>query len=214
METRRRAAAASGDAHAENGPSSSSLDPDCDPSLSASRAADPFCLQLGVERRDWPFIALGTVLLVPWRAVIIVLCLLMAWAVSAVGLVGIPKGQEALAPRAGWRRKIMDGPLALLSWIILVAGGFRVRFVGEQAPRREAPMLVGAPHSSFLEALFVVLFATSPVSRHENEDAFLISACQKFAQTIFVDRSASGLFKVFAGTLVTVLLFHHHPRHL
>lgn len=59
---------------------------------------------------------------------------------------------------------------------------------GRQANRREAPILVGAPHSSFLEALIIIMCQSSPVSRHENEKAFLISACQKFYRTIFVDR--------------------------
>ena len=72
--------------------------------------------------------------------------------------------------------------------IIFWAAGFRISIKGKQAPRSEAPILVGAPHSSFLEALIIYMCGSSPVSRHENKTAFLISACQIFYQAIFVDR--------------------------
>jgi 1-acyl-sn-glycerol-3-phosphate acyltransferase len=71
---------------------------------------------------------------------------------------------------------------------VLYVGGFHVEVRGRRAPRSEAPLLVGAPHSSFLEALAVVYYGCSPVSRAENENAIVISTCQKLAQTIFVER--------------------------
>jgi hypothetical protein len=63
---------------------------------------------------------------------------------------------------------------------------------------------VGAPHSSFLEALIIIMTGSSPVSRHENRHAFLISACQLFYQTIFVDRYSDiqlgmGMFGLFVA---------------
>ncbi len=80
----------------------------------------------------------------------------------------------------------------LSGWLVLVVGGFRVRVKGKQAIRADAPILVGGPHSSFLEALLIVMCAASPVSRHENKDAILISTCQRLSQTIFVDRRTSS----------------------
>ena len=87
----------------------------------------------------------------------------------------------------GWRLKLMN----LYSWsgtLLFWSAGFRISIKGQQASRAEAPILVGAPHSSFLEALIIYMCGSSPVSRHENKTAFLISACQIFYQAIFVDR--------------------------
>ncbi len=70
---------------------------------------DPFTLDLNIEPRDWPGIALGTVLLAPWRAVLVLLLMVLAWAACKVGLMGVPSGKEGdAAPRKGWRRWIMD----------------------------------------------------------------------------------------------------------
>ena len=80
--------------------------------------------------------------------------------------------------------------------IIFWAAGFRISIKGKQAPRSEAPILVGAPHSSFLEALIIYMCGSSPVSRHENKTAFLISACQIFYQAIFVDRLVMHLLRL------------------
>ncbi len=159
-----------------------------DASLESSRLADPFTSDLRLTPWDWPPLLRGTVLLVPWRAVLVVLALVAAWIVSKIGLLGIPEGKESDRPRSGWRRRVMDGPLAFLGRVVFWAGGFRIRCHGRQASRAEAPLLVGAPHSSFMEAMIIVMCGCSPVSRFENRDAFLISACQKFAQTIFGDR--------------------------
>ncbi len=180
-----------------NGGGQVKTDYNCDPNNSVGVGVglpddpddpDPFTSDLRVEVVDWPGIFLGTLLLVPWRAVVVVLSLVAAWAVSKIGLAGIKDGEESRSPREGWRRRVMDGPLAFLGRLILWTGGFRIRVVGRQASRKEAPLLVGAPHSSFMEAMIIVMCRCSPVSRYENKDAFLISACQKFTQTIFVDR--------------------------
>ena len=90
-------------------------------------------------------------------------------------------------PRAGWRRVLLK-LYSYLGLMVFWCAGFRVRLIGRQATRAEAPILVGAPHSSFLEALLIVMCNCSPVSRHENQHAILIKECQIFAQTIFVDR--------------------------
>ena len=38
-------------------------------------------------------------------------------------------------------------------YAIFYAAGFRIKIIGKQATRKEAPVLVGAPHSSFLEVI-------------------------------------------------------------
>ena len=104
------------------------------------------------------------------------------------GLIGLSASELASnVSRKGWRRKLMDW-YSSFGLLIFWAAGFRITVKGQQASRADAPILVGAPHSSFLEALIIYMCGSSPVSRHENRTAFLISACQLFYQAIFVDR--------------------------
>ena len=51
---------------------------------------------------------------------------------------------------SGWRRQLMNW-YRYFGYALFYAAGFRIRFIGKQASRKEAPVLVGAPHSSFLE---------------------------------------------------------------
>ena len=50
----------------------------------------------------------------------------------------------------GWRRKLLNW-YRYFGYGIFYAAGFRIKIIGKQATRQEAPILVGAPHSSFLE---------------------------------------------------------------
>ena len=149
---------------------------------------DPFSNEILLTFWDWTVLVLGTILLAPFRALGVILALSMAWLVAKIGLAGLSASEMASnVSRRGWRRKLMDWYSAF-GMLIFWAAGFRVKVKGQQASRAEAPILVGAPHSSFLEGLIIYMCGSSPVSRHENKTAFLISACQLFYQAIFVDR--------------------------
>lgn len=168
------------------------------PSLVAKGQEDPFTNDLMLTSWDWCKILLGTVVLVPFRAVGILLALLLAWIVAKLGLIGAEdaklqssssKPSEEEANRfESVVKKVLLSLYSYLGLVVFWCAGFSVTLKGRQSSRGEAPILVGAPHSSFLEAVIIVMCQSSPVSRHENEDAILISACQKFTQTIFVDR--------------------------
>lgn len=149
---------------------------------------DPFTNQIFLTVKDWIILILGTVLLAPFRAIGVVSGLVLAWFVAKIGLLGLSASEMASnVSRRGWRRKLMNW-YSNFGMLIFWAAGFRISIKGKQASRAEAPILVGAPHSSFLEALIIYMCGSSPVSRHENKTAFLISACQLFYQAIFVDR--------------------------
>lgn len=149
---------------------------------------DPFTNEIVLTNWDWAVLILGTIFIAPFRAVGVISALCMAWFVAKIGLIGVSASEMASnVGRRGWRRKLMDWYSAF-GMLILWAAGFRIKVKGRQASRAEAPILVGAPHSSFLEALIIYMCGSSPVSRHENKRAFLISACQLFYQAIFVDR--------------------------
>ena len=147
---------------------------------------DPFTHEMYLTNRDWLILVFGSVFIAPFRAIAVIFSLWSAWFVATIGLYGQDVNNVNIS-RTGWRLKLMS----LYAWfgtIIFWAAGFRISIKGQQASRAEAPILVGAPHSSFLEALIIYMCGSSPVSRHENKTAFLISACQIFYQAIFVDR--------------------------
>lgn len=134
-------------------------------------------------------LGLGTIFLLPFRALLVVLALLTAWFVAKLGMYGLDQAavESTTISRKGWRRKLLNW-YRYFGHAIFYAAGFRIKIIGKQATRQEAPILVGAPHSSFLEAVIMIMCGASPVSRMESRDAIIISSCQLFSQTIFVDR--------------------------
>lgn len=150
---------------------------------------DPFTHEMYLTTKDWIILVFGSIFIAPVRAILVIFSLWSAWFVAKIGLFGQDE-MNCTVSRTGWRLKLMS----YYGWfgtIIFWAAGFRISIKGKQAPRSEAPILVGAPHSSFLEAMIIYMCNSSPVSRHENRTALLISACQIFYQAIFVDRRSS-----------------------
>lgn len=160
-----------------------------------SQEVDPFTSHLKLTPWMWFKSLLGSVFILPFRAVAVVLVLLSAWFWAKVGLIGHSGPNASPPPLVGWRRSLLD-KYSYLGLLVFWAAGFVVRIKGEQAPPEEAPILVGAPHSSFLEAMLVVMCKCSPVSRIENKNAIVIAVIQKFLHTIFVDRCVAE-FELF-----------------
>jgi len=164
---------------------------------------DPFTNYLNLEVRDWIQLTLGSIFLLPVRALGVVLALLLAWLVAKIGLVGLTKdeAESVVVGRTGWRRKVMRA-YAYFGNLVFFVAGFRVSVKGRQACRSEAPILVGAPHSSFLEAVIMILCESSPVSRLESKNAILISTIQQFYQSIYVDRRTASARKEAKDVIV------------
>lgn len=154
-----------------------------------SHPHDPFTNYITMEVSDWVQLAIGSIFLLPVRALGVILALLLAWLVAKIGLAGLTQAEaEAVTVgRTGWRRKVMRA-YAYFGNLVFFVSGFRVTVKGRQASRAEAPILVGAPHSSFLEAVVMIMCESSPVSRLESKNAILISTIQQFYQSLYVDR--------------------------
>ena len=159
------------------------------PDLPGSNMKDPFTNYITMQVGDWVQLAIGSVFLLPIRAVSVILALLLAWLVAKIGLIGLTREEVecVVNGRRGWRRKLMTA-FAYFGNIVFFVAGFRVKVKGKQASRKEAPILVGAPHSSFLEAVIMIMCESSPVSRLESKNAILISTIQQFYQSLYVDR--------------------------
>eukprot|EP00096_Caligus_rogercresseyi_P003272 TRINITY_DN1601_c0_g1_i1.p1 TRINITY_DN1601_c0_g1~~TRINITY_DN1601_c0_g1_i1.p1 ORF type:complete len:349 (+),score=119.01 TRINITY_DN1601_c0_g1_i1:260-1306(+) len=156
----------------------------------ASSLPNPFTNEIHLSLSDKFLLFLGTLFLLPIRSLLVLLSLGLAWLVAKIGLCGLSGEAVEGQARKGWRRHLLSY-YGVLAKLVFWSAGFRIIVKGRQASRTEAPILVGAPHSSFLEGVIIVMCGGSPVSRHENRHAILISAVQLFFQTIFVDRRKS-----------------------
>ncbi|XP_061619171.1 lysophospholipid acyltransferase LPCAT4 isoform X1 [Phyllopteryx taeniolatus] len=132
---------------------------------------------------------LGSILF-PVRIVLASLCFLLMWPLARLRLAGL-SAEDRARPVTGWRRWLFHPGVWLLSRAVFFSVGFVwVRVKGRRADLREAPVLVVAPHSSFLDML--VLCTTqlpTVVSRSENTSLPVIGALLEFNQSVLVSRS-------------------------
>ncbi|XP_077445602.1 lysophospholipid acyltransferase LPCAT4 [Stigmatopora argus] len=128
--------------------------------------------------------------LFPVRAVLMVLFSLLMWPLARLHLAGL-SAEERRRPVAGWRRRLSHPAVYLLSRAVFFSLGFVwLRVKGRKARLEEAPVLVVAPHSTFLDML--VLCPTglpTVVSRSENTRLPVIGALLEFNQSVLVSRN-------------------------
>ncbi|XP_037538639.1 lysophospholipid acyltransferase LPCAT4 [Nematolebias whitei] len=131
---------------------------------------------------------LGSIL-VPVRLILATLCFLIMWPVAWLRVAGLSK-EERSRPITGWRRWFYQPIMLYLSRAVFFSLGFLwVRVKGRRADLKEAPVLVVAPHSGFLDML--VLCPTqlaTVVSRSENTKLPVIGALLEFNQSVLVSR--------------------------
>ncbi|KAG7264838.1 hypothetical protein CRUP_004381, partial [Coryphaenoides rupestris] len=102
-------------------------------------------------------IILGSVLF-PVRMALATLFFLLMWPIALLRSAGL-SDDEYSRPIRGWRRRVPHVLIWSLSRAVFLAMGFPwIRVKGRRAGLREAPVLVVAPHSSFLD--MVVLMPT------------------------------------------------------
>ena len=106
-------------------------------------------------------------LLVPVRVLLFLLTFLFSWVTAHLIMVGMDK-TLALEPLTGCRQVARRWWFYSTGYLIYWSMGFRVKIVGERAPRNKAPILIVAPHTSFLDISVVMLCQASPVARIEN----------------------------------------------
>ncbi|XP_011200429.2 lysophosphatidylcholine acyltransferase [Bactrocera dorsalis] len=151
---------------------------------------NPFVHRLQIENNiDLAKIYVLTVLLMPIRVFGCLLSLLSAWMFACIGLYGLTLDDLKARPITGWRRqfqRITSGAMRTL----FAAGTFHhVKLTGERASPKQAPIMVVAPHSSYVDSIIVV--ATGPpsiVAKRETSDIPLLGKIINFAQPIYVQR--------------------------
>ncbi|KAB0351675.1 hypothetical protein FD754_016532 [Muntiacus muntjak] len=141
--------------------------------------------QLGVARRIQIFF-LGIILL-PIRALLVALILLLAWPLAAISTACYP--EKLTHPITGWKRKITLPVLKFLGHVMFFAMGFVVTVKGKIATPLEAPIFIVAPHSTFFDGIACVAAGLpSIVSRNENVQAPLIGRILRALQPVLVSR--------------------------
>ncbi|CAG9794063.1 unnamed protein product [Diatraea saccharalis] len=113
--------------------------------------------------------AIFTVILLPFRVIVICYLIVTAWFLACIGLYGLNEEDLRKKPMTGWRSKLRFSILSLMKLVVVAAGFHRVRVKGRvhvPSDSREAPVIVIAPHSTFFDAIaIVVLGAPSVVAK-------------------------------------------------
>ncbi|XP_008592761.1 PREDICTED: lysophosphatidylcholine acyltransferase 2-like, partial [Galeopterus variegatus] len=149
---------------------------------------NPFVQQthIGAAKRVQIFI-LGIILL-PIRALLIGLILLLAWPFAAISTAC--SSEKLTHPITGWRRKLTQSALKFLGHAMFFSMGFIVTVKGRIACPLEAPIFVVAPHSTFFDGIAcVVAGLPSMVSRNENVQVPLIGRLLQAVQPVLVSRT-------------------------
>ncbi|XP_063623679.1 lysophosphatidylcholine acyltransferase isoform X2 [Cydia splendana] len=131
--------------------------------------------------------AIFTVILLPFRVIVICYLIVTAWFLACIGLYGLSEEDLRRKPMAGWRRALKP-LICFIGKLSYLAGGMAISVRGQQASRKEAPILVVAPHSSFLDSCIV--YATrmsSVIVRKESMDNY-VGKLINYTQPVYVWR--------------------------
>ncbi|KAI8128159.1 Lysophosphatidylcholine acyltransferase [Lucilia cuprina] len=150
---------------------------------------NPFIHRINIDNVELAKIYVLTVLLVPIRVVGCVLSLLSAWMFACIGLYGTTVEEINKRPITGWRKNIQY-LVASCMRMLYASGSFHyITYKGERASAKEAPILVVAPHSSYVDSIIVA--ATNPpaiVAKRETSEIPLLGKIINYAQPIYVQR--------------------------
>uniref|UniRef100_A0A1B0AIX0 Phospholipid/glycerol acyltransferase domain-containing protein n=1 Tax=Glossina pallidipes TaxID=7398 RepID=A0A1B0AIX0_GLOPL len=144
-----------------------------------------------------------TVVLLPLRLIGCFLSLCCAWVFAKIGMIGLSEGQLNAKPLFGWRKRVQKIS-AFFMRMLYACGSFHyIRYKGKCAAAKDAPILVVAPHSSYVDSIIVA--ATGPpaiVAKQETSNIPLLGKIITFAQPIYVQREDSNSRQNTVRTIV------------
>ncbi|XP_021493550.1 lysophosphatidylcholine acyltransferase 2B-like [Meriones unguiculatus] len=156
-------------------------------SLYPPAVANPFIQQTHFSAWRWAcFLLLGSVL-VPVRVSCIAFIFIILWPMVTLFTISFPT--QPTKPMKSWRKHVMKPALVFLFRMIFFFLGFLVKVKGKRATREEARIFVTAPHSSFFDAIAVVVAGLpSVVSASQNVHIPLAGKCLLSTQPVLVQR--------------------------
>uniref|UniRef100_A0A8C5K1Q3 Lysophosphatidylcholine acyltransferase 2 n=1 Tax=Jaculus jaculus TaxID=51337 RepID=A0A8C5K1Q3_JACJA len=148
---------------------------------------NPFVQQTRIGAAQRAQIFLLGIILLPLRALLVAVIVLLAWPFAAIATACCP--EKLTHPITDWRRKITQPALRFLGRALFFSMGFMVSVKGKIASPSEAPIFVGAPHSTFFDGIACVIAGLpSLVSRNENAQAPLVGRLLRAVQPVLVSR--------------------------
>ncbi|XP_034934175.1 lysophosphatidylcholine acyltransferase isoform X4 [Chelonus insularis] len=129
-----------------------------------------------------------TVALLPLRLALITGLVIFAWLLACLGLHGLSDEDLRRTPLTGWRRKIVPW-LCFVGQLTYRAAGMKIVIRGKQASRSEAPILVVAPHSTFIDGgiVYILGFPSTIVRRESGLNPF-VGKLINYTQPVYVWR--------------------------
>lgn len=157
-------------------------------SLLLPAVINPFVQDTKLSRGTILKCVLIGIVLVPLRAILASLVLMVTWPVSVIITFKYPlKG--AVEPMTGWRRFLCQKVMSTLGRLYYFSMGFWVVVKGKKVSSSEAPILAVAPHSTFFDGIVcLVAGLPSTVSRVENLATPIFGRFVRCLQPVLVSR--------------------------
>ena len=179
---------------------------------------NPFCNKVSIDKLTrWQRlqIYIMSVTVAPVRFVLFFLTFLITWLFSTLFTINF-----TIHDKPGPLRAVSFRFLRLLGRVTLYFMGFQyVEVRGRRCTTEEAPILVYAPHSSFMDSIVFFLQSPfpSPVSRLENFHIPLLHTLLKVVRPIFVSRedpnSRQATIHEVRAVLLKLYSWLRHIRH-
>ncbi|XP_030750011.1 lysophosphatidylcholine acyltransferase isoform X1 [Sitophilus oryzae] len=132
--------------------------------------------------------AILTLVLVPLRVGLICFIVVTGWMLATVGLMGVSEQELHERPLEGWRKSLKSIVAQLILCVYTVAG-VKLKIVGRPCSKAEAPMVVLAPHSSFVDSVAMVYMGgPSIVAKGETASIPFFGKLINYTQPIYVWR--------------------------
>ncbi|XP_017948380.2 lysophosphatidylcholine acyltransferase 2 isoform X3 [Xenopus tropicalis] len=148
---------------------------------------NPFVHEINLSPVNKLKMVLCGLFLLPLRVILFMIVLLVSWLVAAIATCCCPEKNEK--PLEGWRRKVTQTLIGSLGRLLFFSMGFHVRVEGKPATPSDAPILLVAPHSSFFDAIAVIVSGMpSSVSRAENISVPIFGRILRALQPVLVSR--------------------------
>lgn len=152
----------------------------------------PFQNHLKLSCCDKFKVAFCAVFFFPFRLIIIISLLIIAIIFAAIAIAGIPEEVLYKQPLKGWRKRLRNCIPYIGRLILFTAGFYYIKINGKRATRRDAPIIVAAPHSGYMDLVIAYsLDIPCCVSKIENSRLTIFGVLIRAMQPIFVMREDS-----------------------